>query len=236
MLAVDLHTHTFFSQCGIHSHLELLERARALGIQGVAITDHGSELKARVSGPFFDRFASPVSGVRLLKGMECNLIGDSGEIDLPKQYVRFMDVVLLGIHPNTPTGLGSAVYTARLVAAMDRNPAIDIITHPNEPNYPVDFRAVARAALARGIALELNNSKTALRRSPDDLTRALVQAVKEVGCRLVITSDTHGINELGQDDAVLPFLREADFPSERVVTRSAASVYAFLDERRGNKS
>ncbi len=235
MLAVDLHTHTFFSQCGIHSHVELLERARSLGMQGVAITDHGPALQGRLSGPFFDRLHDPVAGVRLLKGMECNLVGEDGAIDLPPQYLRHLDVVLLGIHYNTPTGLGSETYTARLLAALERNPAVDVLTHLNDPSFPVDFTAVARAALATGAAVELNNSKTALGRAPDALTRELVRAVKEVGCRLVVTSDTHALNELGSDAAVRPFLEGLEVPSERVVSRSAESVYAFIEERRHSK-
>ncbi len=166
MLAVDLHAHTHFSRCGLHSHVELLERARSLGMHGLAITDHGPAIGGRVCGAFFDRLRAPVAGVRLLKGMECNLVDEDGAIDLPPQQLPFMDVVLLGIHPNTPTGLGAGAYTARLLAALARNPAVDVVTHLNDPSYPVDFRAVARAALASGVAVELNNSKTALARSP----------------------------------------------------------------------
>lgn len=232
MLAVDLHTHTFFSQCGIHTHVELLERARALGMQGIAITDHGPALQGRFSGPFFDRLRDPVAGVRLLKGMECNLVGEDGSIDLPPQHLRHLDVVLLGLHYNTPTGLGPEAYTARLLAALERNPAVDVLTHLNDPSFPVDFRAVARAALATGAAVELNNSKTALGRAPDPLTRELLRAVREVGCRLVVTSDTHALGELGRDDAVRPLLEEIELPSERLVSRSAEGVFAFLEERR----
>jgi len=232
MLAVDLHAHTHFSRCGLHSHVELLERARSLGMHGLAITDHGPAIGGRVCGAFFDRLRAPVAGVRLLKGMECNLVDEDGAIDLPPQQLPFMDVVLLGIHPNTPTGLGAGAYTARLLAALARNPAVDVVTHLNDPSYPVDFRAVARAALASGVAVELNNSKTALARSPDALTRELVRAVLDVGCRLVVTSDTHALDELGRDDAVQPFLDEVGFPRERLVSSSAASAYAFLEERR----
>jgi putative hydrolase len=232
MLEVDLHTHTLFSGCGIHTHLEVLQRARALGIKAVAITDHGPAVKPRLIDPFFDRLQQPVEGVQLLKGMECNLVGEAGQIDLPEKYLPYLDVVLLGIHHNTPRGLGDAKYTQMLLAAIERNPAVDIITHPNDANYPVDFAAVARAALQRGAAIELNNSKSLLQRVSPDVTRALVRAVKQVGCRLVVTSDMHAINELGRDDSVQPFLDEADFPREQIVSLSADRAREFVAERR----
>jgi putative hydrolase len=235
MLEVDLHTHTFFSACGIHTHLEILTRAKALGMTAVAITDHGSALSPRVSSPFFDRLNHPLDGIRLLKGMECNLLNDKGEIDLEPERLRYLDVVLLGIHPNTPRGLGEAAYTDMMLAAIQKNAAIDILTHLNDESYPVRFEAVIEAATARGIAIELNNSKTLLRRSPDSLTRKLISVSKTKGARMVITSDMHAIEELGADSAVKPFLIEQDFPIERVVSSSAASAFAFIEERRFNK-
>lgn len=232
MLQVDLHTHTLFSPCGLHTYVEVLERAKALGIQAVAITDHGPAVKGKIPGPFFDRLTQPVSGVRMLKGMECNLVGDDGVIDLPEHVVGYLDIVLLGIHYNTPAGLGRDKYTEMLVAAIDHNPAVDVITHPNDTTYPVDFAAVAHAACARGVALELNNSKTALGRSPDEATRELVQAIKASGCRIVVSSDAHALNELGGDEAVRHFLEECRFPRSRIVSDSVEQALGFIEERR----
>jgi putative hydrolase len=231
MLAVDLHTHSLFSACGLHTHLEILERAKALGMKAVAITDHGPALNPRFSNPFYDRLRNPVDGVVLLKGMECNLEGESGAIDLPRKYLPFLDIVLLGIHPNTREGLGKAKYTEMLVAAIRKNPEVDIIAHPNDTTYPVEFAAVAEVAAEHGCAVELNNSKNLLNRVSADLTRELVLAVKERGCRIVVTSDMHAIEELGCDDSVMPFLAEVDFPKERIVSDSAEKSFEFIRER-----
>lgn len=236
MLEADLHVHSLFSSCGLHTYLELFTRARELGMKAVAITDHGPALGAKIPPPFFDRLHHLVDGVKLLKGMECNLVGEDGEIDLPVGVVKHLDVVLLGIHPNTPRGLGPERYTRMLLRALERNPVVDIVVHPNDPAYPLDFRAVAEAAAERGVAMELNNSKTMLKRVPDDVTRELVAAVKDSGCRLVVNSDTHALHELGSDAHVEPFLIEAAFPEERIFSRSATRVFDFLEERRQLKA
>jgi putative hydrolase len=235
MLEIDLHTHSFFSHCGLHTHLEILERAKALGLKAVAITDHGPELNPRFSPPFYDRLRAPVAGITLLKGMECNIKNETGDIDLPEEHLPYLDVVLLGIHPNTPKGLGRDRYTQMLLKAIEKNPAVDIITHPNDTTYPVEFAPVAEAALARGIAIELNNSKTMLSRVPPSMTEELVTVVKAVGCRLVVTSDMHAIEELGLDNSVRPYLEKLNFPLEKVVSSSAKQVWEFLEERRSLK-
>lgn len=235
MLDVDLHTHTFFSACGIHTHLEVLTRAKALGMTAVAITDHGKVLSPRFSSPVYDRLSHPLEGIKLLKGIECNLLDDKGTIDLPGKLLPYLDVVLLGIHPNTPKGLGKPKYTEMMLAAMDENPAVDILTHLNDVNYPVDFHRIIERAKQSGIAVELNNSKTRLKRAPDNLTRELVKTAQSNGAKIVVTSDMHAIEELGEDSSVKPFLSEADYPRELIVSRSADSAFAFLDERRANK-
>jgi putative hydrolase len=238
MLEVDLHSHTFFSACGIHTHIELLTRAKELGMKGLAITDHGPALSPRFASTFFDRLSEPVPGIRFIKGMECNIINDQGTIDIidiPSHLRTCIELVLVGFHPNLPNNRSAQDNTDILVLALEKNPCIDIITHPNDPVYPLDFDRAARAAKKYGVALELNNSKTLYQRTTPDLTRALVRACKENGCHMAVNSDTHAIQELGCDSSVLPYLQEESFPGELLVNGVAEKAFAFIEERRRNK-
>ncbi len=235
MLEVDFHTHSSFSRCGIHSVVEMLVRAKSLGMKGVAITDHGPELKSRVNSTFYERLIDPVPGIRLLKGMECNLIGDTPRIDLPLSWARFMDLVLVGIHFPTPRGLGRDTYTGLMIEMLQSNPWVDIITHPDDIAYPLDFARLADAAAARGVALELNNSKTALRRTEPAVTRDMLRACVAARCPVAVSSDAHALNEVGADDAVAGFLREEQVPEELVVNRDGPAAFAFVERRRAAK-
>jgi len=237
MILFDLHVHTLFSHCGIHTALEILARAGELGMKGVAITDHGPALPGgRLNNPFFERFKSPYPNVRLLKGMECNVTDDKGSIDLPQQFKKFMDVVLLGLHPNISAGQSKDVYTAMLIAAIEKNPCVDIITHPNDPNYPVDYKSLAKAAKAAGVALELNNSKILYARTEKKSAEELVTACKHEGCKMAVNSDTHAIHELGLDDSVKPILHSLEFPADSVVNGSEKTAMEFIESRRKNKA
>ncbi len=235
MLEVDLHSHTLHSSCGNHTVLEMIDWARRKGLKGFAITDHGPALGKKITTTFFERFQNPFRDIRLLKGMECNLL-ENGDIDLPKNYLKWMDVVLLGIHHNLPKNQSADYYTERLIKAIETNPCIDIITHPNDENFPLHFKEVARTARKFGMALELNNSKTALNVVNPETTRNLVRACKEEGCQLVINGDAHAVTELGENEAVLPYLEELHFPENLWVNRTADSAYAFIEWRRKNKT
>ena len=52
MLEIDLHVHSIFSHCGLHTVLELINQARATGMKGLAITDHGLTMGGRLNDVF----------------------------------------------------------------------------------------------------------------------------------------------------------------------------------------
>ncbi len=235
MIAVDFHAHSHFSMCGTHSVLEMLTRARDLGMQGMAITDHGLNLHGRLPSTFFDRLFDPVPGIRLLKGVECNLTEKEGEIDFPHRFMPWVDLILLGIHPNTPVGQGVAEYTRLLESAIVNNPYLDIITHPNDETYLVDFEKIASLCAKRNLVIELNNSKDMLGRVAHKTTLDLVAACKKCSCRMAITSDAHTINEVGVDDHAQAIIAKMEFPAELLVNDTAEKAFAFVEERKMGK-
>lgn len=238
MLEVDFHSHTFFSKCGIHTHLEMLTRAKELGLKALAVTDHGPALDSRFTLPFFDRLKNPIEGIRFIKGIECNLVDEHGTIDIidiPIRFRKYLELILLGFHPNVKKNQSAVKYTDMLITAIEKNPCIDIIAHPNEINYPLEYERLAIAAKNYGIALELNNSKTLHHRTTPESTRKLIQVCKKVGCRMTIGSDAHAIEELGLDDSVRPYLEEVKFPKKLLINSSVEKAFAFIEERRSNK-
>ena len=232
MLQVDLHSHSLFSLCGCHTVVEMLAEAKALNMKALAITDHGKTLKGRLNGVFYKRLKDPVPGIRLLKGIECNVLDEPGIIDCPSDFLPHMDVVLLGIHHNIKHGLSKSRYTDMLLSAMEHNRFVDIIAHPNVLEYEVEFEPVAKAAIEYGMALELNNSKPVLDRTTPQAVRDLILACKRVKCPVVISSDAHVLGEIGRDEAIRSLLKELNFPEELIINRDEATAYAFIEERR----
>ena len=247
MIQFDLHVHTIFSHCGIHTVLELLARAKELGMKGFAVTDHGLGLKlggrltdgvkmsGRLNNPFFERFRSPDPAVKILKGVECNVLDAAGKIDAPREFMKHIDVILLGLHPNLPANKDKTANTDLLITAMRKNPCVDIITHPNDNAYPVDYKRLAREAALLGVALELNNSKVMYARTGVETVVELVETCRDEGCCMALNSDTHAIHELGVDDNVRPILAAARFPEELIVNRTEESTMEFINSRRKNK-
>lgn len=236
MLEVDFHSHSLFSKCGLHSVIEMLTYAKHAGLKGLAITDHGPMLKGCTPSTFFDRLGQPVEGITMLKGMECNIKNDEGEIDFPLMYLQYADIVLLGLHPGNTPGLSREHYTSLLLRALDKNPFIDIVTHPEDPAFPLDLPILANYARDHRMALEINNSKALYKRFSVRETIALIEACKKTSCGVVIDSDAHAFQEIGLDNSVRPLLEKANFPKELIINTTAEEAFKFVEERRKIKT
>ncbi len=235
MLTVDLHSHSLFSVCGMFTYMELLTHAKNMGISVLAITDHGKAVGGKIPGTFWERMQSPIPEVTLLKGIECNVLDDFGAIDLDESKLKWIDIVLLGLHKNLPIKESESVNTNRLVKALEKNRAVDIITHPNDPNFPVDFRVIAQIAREKGVALELNNSKILYGRTTVKHTQTMLEIFAREGVLLAVNSDTHAIHELGRDSEVRPIIEAVGYPDDLIINRSKESAISFIENRRINK-
>jgi putative hydrolase len=235
MLEVDFHCHSLFSGCGLHTVVELLTEGKRRGLKALAITDHGPSVDGRMVGTFFERLGQPVEGIRLLKGIESNPSGLEGAIDLPPDLLKYMDIVLLGLHYNVRQGMGRKANTELLLRVLERNPCVDIVTHPGFDGYELDLPRVAGACAKSGVALELNNSKLLYAKQDPSEIEAVAEACARTGCPVAVCSDAHALQEVGEDSLVRAMLSRLGFPSELVVNRDAASALAFLERRRGSK-
>jgi DNA polymerase (family X) len=221
----DLHTHSTYTD-GRASIEDMVRRAREIGLEYVAITDHSRRVtmahgltpqRLREQRTEIDQVARKIKGIKLLHGIEVDILED-GKLDLPDDSLKELDWVVASLHYNlhgTRTEM-----TRRLVTAM-RNPNVDVIGHPSGRllgrREPVDFDLgeVLRVAREEGCALEVNSQPDRL-----DLTDTACMAAKRAGVKLVISSDSHSTREFdslvyGVNQARRGWLEAADVLNTR---------------------
>ncbi len=196
-----VHAHSTWSD-GRNSLEEMALAARALGLKYLTITEH-SEAAIYAGGlkvddlkrqwEEIDRINAAVSGVRLLKGIEVDIL-ESGALDYADSVLEQLEVVIGSIHVRH--GMDEDQMTRRLLTAMD-NPCLQILGHPTgrlinsrEP-YPVRMDEVLERAAERGVAVEVNGKPARL----DIKAEYVRQAVKQ-GVRLVVSCDAHQKEDL----------------------------------------
>jgi DNA polymerase (family X) len=198
----DVHMHTVATD-GKNTILEMAEAGLARGYEYIAITDHSKNL-AMVNGLDDQRALEHIKQIRevdarmegrirVLTGIEVDILGD-GEIDLSNEVLAQMDVVIASVHSLFQQP--KEQMTERLLKALE-NPYIRILGHLTgrlllrRDSYEMDLTAVLKQAASVGVAVEHNAYPDRLDLCDIDLCRA-----RELGCSIVINTDSHQVNHL----------------------------------------
>jgi DNA polymerase (family 10) len=191
----DLHMHSTETD-GKDSIEAMAEAAAAAGLEYIAITDHSQSL-AMANGLDERRVLEHAArirardghaGVRLLAGIECDILLD-GTLDLDDECLAALDVVIVSVH--AAFGMERAQMTDRLVRAIE-HPQVDVLGHPSgrlilrREAYPFDIDAVVDAAARTGAALEINCQVNRL-----DLSDVHARVARDRGVPFVISTDAH---------------------------------------------
>lgn len=235
---VDLHTHTVASTHAYSTILEYVAQARQVGIRLFATTDHGPALcDAPHPWHFINLRAIPriLDGIGILRGIEANIVNDQGDTDCTDQMAASLDIVLAGLHAPCYVPKGKTECTRAMVNAI-RSGKVHIITHPGNPQFPIDAEEVAAAAAECQVALEVNNSSFVhTRKGSWEPCVALISAVKERGGWISLGSDSHFSLQLGGVEKSIALAQYVGFPEERILNASPRRILNFLEMRTGKK-
>ncbi len=191
-----VHTHSTWSD-GRSSLEEMARAAAAMGLRYLTVTEHSAaaayaggldEARVRLQWEEIARVQEAVPGVRLLRGLEVDILED-GALDLPDRLLAQLDLVIASVHIRH--GQDEAAMTARVLRALD-HPCTDVLGHPTgrllqkrEPS-PVNMAAVVERAARRGVLLEVNGNPDRM-----DLSAEHVRLALQAGARLVVSADAH---------------------------------------------
>ena len=232
-IIADTHTHTISSG---HAYSTIQENAReayANGIQIINMSDHGPAMSG---APFRYHFGNlevipdTLYGVRVLKGVELNIISYNGEIDLDDYYLEKMDLVLASYHDICIKPATIEEHTNAVIQILS-NPYIDVFAHPGNPQFQIDIEKVVKAAKDNNKLIEINNQSALVRKGSEKNCLQIAQMCKKHGVRIATGSDAHISFGIGKFDFVTKLLEEADMPEELVITTSIDRMDEYLLER-----
>ena len=233
-LVADLHVHTVASGHAYSTVAEIARVAADKGLLLIALTDHGP---AMPGGPhayhFSNQTAIPDSlfGVRVLKGIEANVMDRRGRLDLDEFRLSKLDIVAIGLHTVCSPYGSKKENTAMMVEAM-QNPFVDVVVHPGNPEYLVDEETIVKAAVQYDVALEVNNSSlTVSRKGSLPHCDNIVSLAKAHGAKLIVGSDSHYCETVGEFSVAAELLQKHGIIADQVLNTSLEKVLAHLNRR-----
>jgi putative hydrolase len=231
-IIADLHTHTIASGHAYSTVNEMAQEASRKGLQALALTDHGPALPGGPHLYHFGamRFIPPwISGVRILRGVEANIIDRDGSLDMPDSYLAKLDFVMAAFHDDCGfNDQGIDRNTEAVLLAMN-HPRVNAIAHSGNPAFPVHLEDLVQGALQTGTALEINNSSFAMsRKGSRPHCEQLAALIARSGAKVVVGSDAHIAQGVGEFDNAVDVLLKAGVRSEQVMNSSYKRLMDFL--------
>ncbi|TJX15250.1 PHP domain-containing protein [Tissierella creatinini] len=224
----DYHTHTRYSsgykKKGTHATGSIEDNAKEAlkkGLSTLVISEHGpghylygvrrSNLSIMREEIYRLNEVYMPKGLKILLGLEANLVGIDGQLDVDEKFIKKLDILLMGYHygatplsfkdlyglyiqnPLSKTGLmkeekAIEVNTNAYLKALD-NYKIDIITHPGS-KAKVDIVQVAKKAGSLGTALEISSKHS-------ELSTKTLHLIKDIDVNFYINSDAHRPEDVG---------------------------------------
>ncbi|PYG85873.1 putative hydrolase [Ruminiclostridium sufflavum DSM 19573] len=233
-IVADTHTHTISSGHAYSTIQENAKEAFANGIQMINMSDHGPAMSG---APFRYHFGNleiipdSLYGVRVLKGVELNIMNYSGKVDLDGYYLEKLDLVLASYHDICIKPAAIEEHTAGAIHIIS-DPYIDVFAHPGNPQFQIDIEKVVKAARDYNKIIEINNQSVVVRRGSEKNCLQIARMCKKYGVRVTTGSDAHISFGIGRFDFVAKLLEEAEMPEELVITTSLGKMEDYLIERR----
>ncbi|WP_324662880.1 PHP domain-containing protein [Haloarcula sediminis] len=171
MLSVELHTHSSLSHDGRDPVELLLEQARAVGLDALAVTDHDELEASRRAAEL-----APDYGLVGIPGMEIS--SSAGH------------VLALGISEAVPPGLSFAETLDRI----RKQGGLAVVPHPFQESRHGVLDKISKEELATADAIEVYNSRLLTGRS----NRQAERFARRRGLPMTAGSDAHIAEMVGQ--------------------------------------
>ena len=195
------HNHTTYSD-GTASLEDMALAAKRLGFEYFGVGDHSQSLTiarglppgaVRKQWAEVDRVNAKLSGVRILKGTEVDILED-GSLDYDDELLAGFDYVVASVHSRF--AMPEEQMTARVCKALS-HPAVTMLGHATgrlllrREGYKINVHEVLKCAAAHGKMVEINAQPSRL-----DIDWKYVKEAKAMGIPIVINPDAHSTGEL----------------------------------------
>lgn len=234
-IIADLHTHTNACTHAYSTIEEMVAAAAEKGLSAIAITDHGRAMEGAPGAYYFESILAvpkDIGEVRVLKGMEANIIDYDGKLDATDDLLSKLEWIVASIHSITLFGEPSVEKCTQAYLSVCNNPNVHVIGHSGSPYYMYDYDTVIKKCAETSTLIEINNSSfSGFRYESIPNCKKIAQLCKKYGARIVVDTDAHFSSKVGEFSNAIKMLSEIDFPSELVVNSSIENLHEYFREK-----
>ena len=234
---VDTHTHTIVSGHAYNSIFEMIDAASQKGVESLFITEHGPAMPGSAHPYYFsnlrviprDKFPIDVNF-----GVEANILDTDGNIDITNyEELKCMDLIIASLHPSATYTPGTvAENTKAVINAIEKNPGISIIAHPDDNRVDILYEEILPVAIEHNVVFELNNSSNnpdGFRKGARERDLKYLELCKKFNHPITLGSDAHVAFDICNFEYIIPILNEVNFPDELILNSNISKLKEFIN-------
>ena len=218
----DLHTHSIVSG---HAYTTLLENINYCAEKGIKILGTSEHAPSMPGAPHYWYFGNMkvvprvINGVTILRGCEANILDIDGSLDMTDESSRNLDYMIASFHEPVFKPKSKEENTEAILNVMDKYDKVEILGHLGNPNYELDYEAIVKKAKEKNIMIEINNSSLlgSSRVGSDVNCKKVALLCREIGTKVILTSDAHINTCIGVFNKGIELLEEIQMPKELVM-------------------
>lgn len=231
---IDLHTHTIVSGHAHSTIKENIDEAIKKNLKFYGVSDHSVNMPG---GPhlfhFFNLHVIPrqVEDLKILRGIEANIIDYDGTIDVQDDILERVDYVIASLHEPCLRCGNKKENTNTILKVMD-NPKIKIIGHLDDSRWPVDYEVIVKKAKEKNILFEVNNSSlspNSFRQGAKENYKTLLELCEKHNVKVILGSDSHICYQIGDFTNAEELLKSYKFPNELVINYHEDDIVEFFN-------
>jgi putative hydrolase len=232
-LSGDFHTHTKYTH-GKSTIEENVSQADNLSLQAIAITEHCYNSKYAISCGDLSKMRDDINkvkdkySVKILLGIEANLISRNGDIDISDEELKDLDLVILGFHKMTKSSIKERLKfflpnilfkkkskkrieenTNAYINAINKH-RVSVLAHLNYGGCKVDVKKLAKICVEKGIYIELNGKRI-------NFSKEELKDMVDIGVNFIINSDAHSKFAVGKNHRAFNLIEKYKIPLDRIV-------------------
>ena len=200
----------------------------------LAITEHAPAMPGTCHSFYFENLkvvSRKMCGIEMLFGAELNVIDYDGTVDLELPTLKKMDITIASFHVPCIAPGTREQNTKAMLKAM-KNPYVNIIGHPDDGRFPVDFEAVVKGAKEYKVLLEVNNTSlgpNGPRKNARENDTVMLEWCKKYEVPVVMGSDAHICDAVGNHEYAIRLMQELNFPEKLVVNRDKDELKKYIN-------
>ena len=230
---LDAHMHTIASGHAYSTLSEMIAAGKNKHLQLIGITEHTNKMPGTCHEIYFHNFKvipRRQGDIEVRMGAEINIMDYYGNMDLSEKGFSKIDYGIASLH-DICIDPGSQEENTNAIIGTMKHPKVKIIGHPDNGYYPVNYEKIVLAAKEYHVLLELNNSSLnplGERLNSRDNMKTMLKLCQKHQTELIIDSDAHIADDVGNHNYVHEILDELHFPEKLIINTSVDKFKQYI--------